>query len=361
MYLLVLSTESSTPSLDKNPHFFFLNDLSDHLGPLLDKIFPPESGLKLVGQPGRYLVASCTTKFISVYAVRSNTTDMGTRTHRKPFADLDVSTALAALDSNKRHKLIQQICKRLVGLQNETSGEKISKNEGDAELNTGSGESKVESIGQVDSASFPSANVSSRVNHLSERIVSDVLIRHDFDAVIDRINMTDVVNAPIEKGSFNYEEIFSYQKDSLLEFNQRGTVEGMPTAVVQEISTDDNEQRGMGGEGRIPKSADVENAEFLPGGVMGLVAPAEDRYSYYLTEGVLGAFGGSVYNVTSIRPRSLRSANCLMTMEVSVIDNGLHCLEAIISEGVDAKESPVDDTRFSALYLDRSTVSRLCK
>lgn len=52
----------------------YFNEIAEAIAPMLDEMFPPESGVVIIAEPGRYLVAACTTLVASVVSVRCNRT-----------------------------------------------------------------------------------------------------------------------------------------------------------------------------------------------------------------------------------------------------------------------------------------------
>lgn len=59
---------------EESPIMYF-EKIAVSLALMLDEIFPPSSGVKIIAEPGRYFVAACATLVASVISVRVNLTD----------------------------------------------------------------------------------------------------------------------------------------------------------------------------------------------------------------------------------------------------------------------------------------------
>ena len=57
---------------DEGDHFMYFTEIATKVAPMLDEMFPPESGVRLIAEPGRYFVAAAATLVASVVACRHN-------------------------------------------------------------------------------------------------------------------------------------------------------------------------------------------------------------------------------------------------------------------------------------------------
>ncbi|EED95030.1 ornithine decarboxylase, partial [Thalassiosira pseudonana CCMP1335] len=55
---------------NKGNQYMYFNEIAAAVAPMLDELFPPSSGVKLIAEPGRYLVAASSTLVASVVSVR---------------------------------------------------------------------------------------------------------------------------------------------------------------------------------------------------------------------------------------------------------------------------------------------------
>jgi arginine decarboxylase-like protein len=62
-------------SEEKQNQFMYFNEIAAAVAPMLDEMFPASSGVKIIAEPGRYLVAASATLVASVVSVRNNLTD----------------------------------------------------------------------------------------------------------------------------------------------------------------------------------------------------------------------------------------------------------------------------------------------
>ena len=69
--------EGNDPKEDqeKERAFMYFNEIAAAVAPMLDEMFPPSSGVQIIAEPGRYLVAASATLVASVTSVRNNLTD----------------------------------------------------------------------------------------------------------------------------------------------------------------------------------------------------------------------------------------------------------------------------------------------
>ena len=58
----------------KERQYMYFNEIAEAVAPMLDEMFPPESGVQIIAEPGRYLVAAAATLVASVVNVRNNMT-----------------------------------------------------------------------------------------------------------------------------------------------------------------------------------------------------------------------------------------------------------------------------------------------
>ena len=62
---------------EEEERFMFFTEIAERVRPMLDRLFPPESGVRLIAEPGRYFVAAMATIVTSVISCRENQVESG--------------------------------------------------------------------------------------------------------------------------------------------------------------------------------------------------------------------------------------------------------------------------------------------
>lgn len=75
---------------EEEERFMFFTEIAERVRPMLDRLFPPESGVRLIAEPGRYFVAAMATIVTSVISCRENQVESGVF---RPNAVDDIQTA----------------------------------------------------------------------------------------------------------------------------------------------------------------------------------------------------------------------------------------------------------------------------
>ena len=88
-----------------NPYMFF-DEIAEQVSPLLDEIFPESSGVKLIAEPGRYLVAASCTLLTNVIGLRSNIVDKA-HDSVNPISDKVVAAALDAMTREDENHIVE--------------------------------------------------------------------------------------------------------------------------------------------------------------------------------------------------------------------------------------------------------------
>ena len=60
---------------DGQQRFMFFNEIAEQVAPIIDELFPPESNVRVIAEPGRYFVAAAATLCCSVMSARCNILD----------------------------------------------------------------------------------------------------------------------------------------------------------------------------------------------------------------------------------------------------------------------------------------------
>jgi len=250
----------------KGEQFMFFSDIAEQVAPMIDCMFPPESGVRVIGEPGRYLVAACSTLCANVIAVRTN--QVGAEFEPEPIDDQEHARQLNEMTRDEEDQLVRDASKRIGRSVRSLSS-----------LGTGETENVL-------------SNMMDELQHYSRMYSRQNLTQQEADTYNDGLDM--------------YREGFDTASD-ILGVPQRGqqenavhTVEGMNYPLV---AIDENENA----DALVTLASAGEAA--VNGIVMQAVAdltPLSDDYAYYINDGVYGAFNNIMFDHATIRPRVLR-------------------------------------------------------
>ncbi len=277
---------------DEEDRFMFFTEIAEQVAPIVDELFPPESGVRIIGEPGRYFVAASATLCCSVVAVRTNQVDA----HSAP-EPIDDSEAAAALNGMTRQEE-----KDLVHHRRESSVK----------------------FGISDDLVFQSIQES--MEDYSKLFASQQLAQQEVDVYTDKLDL--------------YQEGYESALDMLGPPDEEQmtskyhTVEGMTYPLVAEAAELDEEPQ----ESSALLTLAAAGEAVINGVMMQAVcdsAPLQDDYAYYINDGVYGAFNNIMFDHASVRPRVLR-----ITEETPgcKIRNGFQRLDS------DNEESSVDES-----------------
>jgi len=91
---------------EEEDHFMFFTEIAEQVAPVIDRLFPERSGVRIIGEPGRYLVAACATLCCSVVSTRSNEVD--NRFEPEAINDEEVSSQLRDMSREDEYELVRQ-------------------------------------------------------------------------------------------------------------------------------------------------------------------------------------------------------------------------------------------------------------
>jgi len=246
---------------EEDDHFMFFTEIAAEVGPALDKYFPASSGVRLIGEPGRYFAAATATLCCAVSSARSSAYDTS-------FEETAVNDkeAAAAIDEMTREEQ-SGIVRRRLG-----------------------------SIGQsmnVDDSVF--ASIQDELEDYSKLYASQQLAQQEFDVYNDKLDL-------YEEGVETASNILGPPDEHQLD-QQLHTVEGMAYPLVAATADLENE----------PADAMITLAAAGEAAVKGLVVQTvidndqlQDDFAYYINDGVYGAFNNIMFDHANIRPRVLR-------------------------------------------------------
>ena len=260
-----------------------------------DSYFPDDSGIQVIGEPGRYLVAACATLVANVSAVRCNIVDEGKPT---PVDDKKASEAVHTISREEENMVVQDL--------------------GDTNLSSPLLKDFVEELADY-SAMYARQN-------LAQQEVDLYTDRMDFSkpSLTGSMNLLSIQEG--DKPSVDQDVSLGFFPDKTLhqvgvgQFHEgdkpsvdHHTVEGMPAVVVNDvIDRVDIEEEAEKKEGEnVILSLAAAGEAAVAGVVVQSVAdnaPLQDDFSYYINDGVYSAFNNIMFDHAVVRPRVLRNA-----------------------------------------------------
>lgn len=230
--------------------FMCFNEIAEQVAPAIDRIFPVESGVRIIGEPGRYFVAAASTLCCSVTSCRNNQIDASFVA--EPENDKELADNLNDMSRKQEQSLVNRLS--------------MSQGDTDAVLSELADYSKLYANQQL-----AEQEVSMYHNNMD-------LFKEGYDTAIDMIGPPD-----------------ENQRGSL-----RHTVEGMTYSLA--VGSDE----GTDPSGLFTLASAGEAA--VNGIVMQAIAdsvPLQDDYTYYINDGVYGAFNNIMFDHAVCRPRVL--------------------------------------------------------
>jgi diaminopimelate decarboxylase len=246
--------------------FMFFKEIAEQVAPIVDRLFPVETGVKVIGEPGRYFVAAAATLCTSVVAIRNNAVDSS-------FAPeaIDDAEAAAALNVMTREEE-----KALVHHRRDSSmGFNVMEND-----------QLLQSITET-------------MEDYSKLFASQQLAQQEIDVYTDNL---DLYKEGFESALDQLGPPDAEQMKSTLH-----TVEGMTYPLVAEAAANSEDETPQESSALLTLAAAGEAA--VNGVMLQAVAdsaPLQDDYAYYINDGVYGAFNNIMFDHATVRPRVLR-------------------------------------------------------
>lgn len=231
------------------------NEIAEQVAPAIDRIFPPSTGVRIIGEPGRYFVAASSTLCCSVTSCRNNQIDASF----SPEAEDDRELA-ENLDNMSRKK--------------------------EREL--------------VNSFSLSQGDTGAIMNTIQDELA-------DYSKLYANLQLASQEVGTYNDGIDFFQEGFSTASDIMgpPDENQRDdlkhTVEGMNYSLVAgsaDDGTDPSAFVALAGAGEAVFNGIVMQA-------IADSAPLQDDFTYYVNDGVYGAFNNIMFDHAVCRPRVL--------------------------------------------------------
>lgn len=287
---------------DEENYYMFFTEIATKVAPMVDEMFPEESGVRIIAEPGRYFVAAAATLVASVVATRNNAFDIDA----VPIDDRASSKNVDEMTRDDEHEMVQK------------RGRSFSIDEG-----------------PKNSASTMLESIADELTDYSKLLARQHLTQQEADVYNDNIDLytegyetaIDLLGAPTNdqiKGAVH-------------------SVEGMNAGIVNDCgAAATNHDHNNNKDGDVFRLRAESVAESSTAGILTLAAAGEaavngmllqavadnssaaiqDDYAYYVNDGVYGAFNNLMYDHAMVRPRHLRlddgKDNTSMAEEVRV-------------------------------------------
>jgi hypothetical protein len=239
--------------------FMFFTEIAQQVAPVIETLFPSESGVRIIGEPGRYFVAASATLCCSVTSCRNNQVDASFAPEE--CNDKELAQQLNDMSREEERELIR------------SRGMSMSQVETDNVLGT----------------------IQEELADYSRLFASQQLAQQEVDDYNDSIDLC--------AGNIDTAVDLLGPPDDKHKHIRRHTVEGMSYALVA----------GATGIEETDPSGFMTLAAAGEAAVNGLViqavadsAPLQDDYTYYINDGVYGAFNNIMFDHAVCRPRVLR-------------------------------------------------------
>lgn len=265
---------------DEDKPLNFFDDIAEHVTPKLDEIFPPNEWphLRVIGEPGRYLVAAAFTLVASVTSVRDNAIDFTEKP--EPISNIAAAKSLDLLTRDEERGII--------------------------DLQANPEHAVIETIVE-------------ELQSYSKLYASQNLVQQEVDCWQDKSDV-GMLEAPDRMEVLNAEKTH--------------TAEGVTLGLVAECLADDESRSRSrsnsvfrsrsnsvsdGVEVKLSTTEEFANSVLTiaaagEAAVSGVViqavadsAPYQDDFAYYVNDGVYGAFNNLMFDHASVRPRVLRN------------------------------------------------------
>jgi ornithine decarboxylase len=231
---------------DKN-RFMFFQEIAQQVAPMIDELFPPESGIRIISEPGRYFTAAAATLCCSVISCRSNETDESYVP--EPVNDKQAAKQVDAMTRQDERELVVRTC----------SGQ----------LDSQKDEDEVMATIQEELKGFSKLFAAQQLTQQEVDVYNDSLdwFKEGFDTAIDMLG----------------------PPDKLQKHHRTHTVEGITYPLVAATGGGDDQDKAGGG--LLPVTLSAAGEAAVKGLVLQAVAdsaPLQDDFAYYINEGIYG-------------------------------------------------------------------------
>eukprot|EP00567_Pseudictyota_dubia_P001098 CAMPEP_0197466226 /NCGR_PEP_ID=MMETSP1175-20131217/64941_1 /TAXON_ID=1003142 /ORGANISM="Triceratium dubium, Strain CCMP147" /LENGTH=722 /DNA_ID=CAMNT_0043002257 /DNA_START=42 /DNA_END=2210 /DNA_ORIENTATION=- len=301
----------------------YFDEIAQAIVPMLDELFPSDSGVRIIAEPGRYLTAASSTLCASIVSVRSNARSEGAVP--KGVSDGHAAFHVDQITRAEENQIVQD-------------------------------QSKPE-------------------HPIIDTIVEELA---DYSKLFARLNLSQQeVDVYTEKADLTAGKLkiaaslLAPPEDRLpdgVKPKEHHTVEGMQMGIV----TDSVDKRmGEEAESQSIITGSLTLAAAGEAAVSGVLvqavadsAPLQDEFAYYINDGCYGSFNNILFDHATVRPRRLRDAISKNHRVVETDQDGLKILEAVENgddsslDGTDIDDSLYPSTVWGPTCDSMDVISR---
>jgi diaminopimelate decarboxylase len=262
--------EGMTEKDNEADRFMFFKEIAEQVAPIVDRLFPIDSGVKIIAEPGRYFVAAAATLCTSVVAIRSNAVDSSFAP--EPIYDAEAAAALDDLTREEEKALVLHRRESSSGAMNSLENDQLFQ------------------------------SITETIEDYSKLFASQQLAQQEIDVYTDNL---DLYKEGLQSALDQLGPPDAEQMKSTLH-----TVEGMTYPLVAEAAANSEDSAPQEPSALLTLAAAGEAA--VNGVMLQAVAdsaPLQDDYAYYINDGVYGAFNNIMFDHAIVRPRVLRIAD----------------------------------------------------
>ena len=332
---------------EKERQYMYFDEIAEAVAPMLDELFPPSSGVKIIGEPGRYLVAACATLVASVVSIRHNRTSDNVPI--QAISDKTASDNVFLVTRAEEDEIVQGHARALEQEENPII------------------ETLVEELADY-----------------SQRFARANLAQQEVDVYMDNVNANDteemLAEAPdMEAGKHCTED--GVKLKHTVEGMQAGIVVGCADMFDDDASAisgmrsrfdDDSVGGSFGGNTKLPDigfdicilaaAGEAAVSGIVRQAIADSAQPLQDDFAYYINDGVYGAFNNLLFDHATVRPRKLRNAISPKHQIVEVVqgegENALRTIKVVEEEATPYDETLYPSTVFGPTCDSMDVLSR---
>jgi ornithine decarboxylase len=283
----------------------FFSDIAEKVRPMIDELFPEESGVRLIAEPGRYFVAASATLVASVVSKRNNLVDESEDAELKlqPVDNFEASICLDQLTREEERQMV-----KVPHSRRSTFGQSM-----DFANDSGTGDV----VGLFDA-------IGEELAEYQKMFTMQSLAQQEADVYNDGLDLAregydtarDLLGPPIGDDQMA---------------NKMHSVEGMNAALVSDVMGEEGEA-----EGNLESALNLMVTSAGEAAVQGVVmhavadhavANGQDDFAYYINDGVYGAFNNIMFDHACIRPRQLKNPFGVKRDSMVTINDGANAPE----------------------------------
>lgn len=320
---------------DNEREYMYFNEIAEAVCPMLDELFPPSSGVKIIAEPGRYLVAACATLVASVVSVRNNITDKNV--FAQGISDKQASENVFMVTRAEEDEIVEGHAAALEREENPII------------------ETLVEELADY-SQRFARANLAQQeidvyLDNIDPEETDEVLAEApevDSSEAQDGVEMTHTVEGMQAGIVVGCADMFDDDASAISGRRSRGVSFDESNTLDVSIVTGGTNIGGLDIPCVLAAAGEAAVSGIVRQAIADAAQPLQDDFAYYINDGVYGAFNNLLFDHATVRPRKLRNAISPRHQIVEVVEgegeNKLRTIE-VVEEEVDY---PEDENLYSS-------------